>query len=322
MNNKPTLKLLLANPRGFCAGVVRAIELLDNALLHYPLPLYVRHAIVHNRFVVESFEKQGVIFVEDLAEVPDGVAVVFSAHGVAKSVEQEAQRRGLIVIDATCPLVKKVHGEAYRLQKHGYHVIVIGHPEHSEVKGIIGQLSNQHFSVINDIEQASKVSIEPGHKVGYVTQTTLSADDTADIIATLRGRFPELKAPHKDDICYATSNRQAVVKTMAALSDSIWIIGAEHSSNTQRLLETAHHNGCCDAQLIQSASDINWSQWPEHRHTLGLTASASAPEVIVQEVISACQQHFDVNIEEITYTEEAMVFKTPSTSHPASSMVS
>ncbi len=310
MGNKPPLRLLLANPRGFCAGVVRAIELVEHALQHYPKPVYVRHAIVHNPYVVRAFEKQGVTFVEEIDEVPDGATLLFSAHGVAKSVEQQADRRHLTVIDATCPLVKKVHGEAAWLQRNNYHVIVIGHPEHVEVQGILGQLDARNVSVVENIEQASKLTVKCD-KVGYVTQTTLSVDDTASIIEKLKHHYPNIKAPNKDDICYATSNRQAVVKTIASLSDKLWVIGSETSSNTLRLLDTARHHGCEDVELIQSTADVCLDGLSKHCHTLGITASASAPEFLVQDIIHVCQQSFTVDIREITYIKESTNFKIP-----------
>jgi 4-hydroxy-3-methylbut-2-enyl diphosphate reductase len=310
MSQRPTLTILLASPRGFCAGVDRAIQIVEQALGKYGKPVYVRHEIVHNRFVVESLETKGAVFVDELDQVPPGAPVVFSAHGVPKSVPAEAEQRKLFYLDATCPLVSKVHREAERHHAAGCRIVLIGHRGHPEVIGTMGQLPEGAVVLVEDVAQAEALEIPAGEKLAYATQTTLSVDDTAAIVAVLRRRFPAIEGPKKEDICYATTNRQASVKAIAAQSDAVLVIGAPNSSNSMRLVEVARNSGCNSAHLVQRASDIDWS-WFDGVRRLGITAGASAPEVLVEEVIDACRQRFDVAIEEIKVTQENVVFKLP-----------
>jgi 4-hydroxy-3-methylbut-2-enyl diphosphate reductase len=307
--SKPALAVLVAAPRGFCAGVDRAIHIVELALERYGAPVYVRHEIVHNRFVVDTLKAKGAIFVEELDEVPDGVPVVFSAHGVPKAVPAEAEARGLNYLDATCPLVSKVHRQAERLVEAGRHILFIGHAGHPEVVGTFGQVPANAMTLIETLEDASTVSVADADNLGFLTQTTLSVDDTADMVAELQRRFPSIIGPKGDDICYATSNRQAAVKAIAPRSDLVLVIGATNSSNSQRLREVAEREGAA-AYLIQRGSDIDW-RWFEGVNTLGLTAGASAPEVLVQEVMACLSEHFDVQSENITTAVEQVVFKLP-----------
>lgn len=309
MNKKP-LTLLLANPRGFCAGVERAIEIVERALEKFGPPVYVRHEIVHNRYVVEELEAKGAVFVEDLVEVPAGVPVIFSAHGVPKTVPAEAESRNLFYLDATCPLVSKVHREAERHARTGRQIILIGHAGHPEVIGTMGQLPDGAIMLVESVEDAEAVRIDNPDRLAFITQTTLSVDDTAQIIAVLQRRFPQIDGPKKEDICYATTNRQAAVKAIAPRCEVLLVVGSPNSSNSQRLVEVARKLGCKDAMLVQRATSIDWSLLAGISR-LGLTAGASAPDVLVDEVIAACQEHFDVTIEEITVTTENVQFKLP-----------
>jgi 4-hydroxy-3-methylbut-2-enyl diphosphate reductase len=288
----------------------RAIQIVEQALGKYGKPVYVRHEIVHNRFVVESLEAKGAVFVDELDQVPPGAPVVFSAHGVPKSVPAEAEQRKLFYLDATCPLVSKVHREAERHHAAGCRIVLIGHRGHPEVIGTMGQLPNGAVMLVEDVAQAEALQVPPGEKLAYATQTTLSVDDTAAIVGVLRRRFPDIEGPKKEDICYATTNRQASVKAIAAQADAVLVIGAPNSSNSMRLVEVARNSGCSSAHLVQRAADIDW-QWLQGVKRLGITAGASAPEVLVEEVIEACRQRFDVAIEEIKVTQENVVFKLP-----------
>ena len=313
---KPPLKILLAAPRGFCAGVVRAIDAVEQALKLYGAPVYVRHEIVHNKYVVEDLKRKGAIFVEELDEVPDTSApVIFSAHGVPKSVPDEATSRKLFAIDATCPLVTKVHREAQVHFRKGRHILLIGHEGHPEVVGTIGQLPDGAFTLIETAEDARKVMPRDPDNLAYVTQTTLSLDDTAQMIAILRERFPTLSEPHKEDICYATTNRQEAVKAIAPRVDALVVVGAPNSSNSQRLREAAERAGCARAVLVQRAADIDWTVF-SHIASLGVTAGASAPEVLVEEIIDAFVERFTVTVETVTSTEEDVFFPLPRALRP------
>ena len=308
MPSSPPLKLLVAAPRGFCAGVERAIQIVELALEKHGAPVYVRHEIVHNRFVVDSLKAKGAVFVKELDEVPDGAQVIFSAHGVPKAIPATAQERGLDWLDATCPLVSKVHRQAERLVEQGRHILFVGHAGHPEVIGTFGQVPEGSVTLIETVEDAESVQ-PPTPELGFLTQTTLSVDDTADIVATLQRRFPSLIGPKGEDICYATSNRQTAVKAIAAQCQLVLVIGAENSSNSQRLREVAAREGS-QARLIQRAAGIDWS-WFDGVTTVGLTAGASAPEVLVQEVLDALRCRFDVTMEEVTTANEQVVFKLP-----------
>jgi 4-hydroxy-3-methylbut-2-enyl diphosphate reductase len=308
--SKDALTLLLAAPRGFCAGVDRAIQIVERALERYGAPVYVRHEIVHNRHVVEELERKGAIFVEELAEIPGKYPVVFSAHGVPKSVPEDAEQRKLLYLDATCPLVSKVHREAEVHFAAGRHIILIGHAGHPEVIGTIGQLPAGAVTLVETAEDAEQVDPPQPNNLAYITQTTLSIDDTIGIIDVLRRRFPKTHGPRKEDICYATTNRQAAVKVIAPRSDLILVIGAPNSSNSQRLVEVARVAGCPRAYLVQKASEIDWT-WFEGVRTVGITAGASAPEVLVQEVIDDIRQRYLTKIEEISVTQETTHFKLP-----------
>jgi 4-hydroxy-3-methylbut-2-enyl diphosphate reductase len=308
---KDALTLLLAAPRGFCAGVDRAIQIVERALERYGAPVYVRHEIVHNRHVVEELERKGAVFVEELDEIPGKFPVVFSAHGVPKSVPEDAEARKLLYLDATCPLVSKVHREAEVHFAAGRHIILIGHAGHPEVIGTIGQLPAGAVSLVETADDAEKIEPDqPGSNLAYITQTTLSIDDTIGIIDVLRRRFPKIHGPRKEDICYATTNRQAAVKVIAPRADLVLVIGAPNSSNSQRLVEVARVAGCQRAFLVQKAAEIDWA-WFEGVKTVGITAGASAPEVLVQEAIDAIRQRYLTRIEEITVTEETTHFKLP-----------
>jgi len=304
------LTIVLANPRGFCAGVERAIEIVERALEKYGAPVYVRHEIVHNRFVVESLEAKGAIFVEELNEVPENVPVIFSAHGVPKSVPADAVRRDLFYLDATCPLVSKVHREAERHHRLGDMVILIGHDGHPEVIGTMGQLPEDAMVLVQTVEEAENIAIENPDSVAYITQTTLSVDDTVEIIGVLKRRFPSIKGPKKEDICYATTNRQEAVKAIAVGSDAVIVVGAPNSSNSQRLVEVARNFGCSKAMLIQRAADIDWSTL-DGVSRLGITAGASAPEILVEEVIATLRTRFDITIERPDGAVENIFFKLP-----------
>jgi 4-hydroxy-3-methylbut-2-en-1-yl diphosphate reductase len=307
---KKPLTILLASPRGFCAGVDRAIQIVERALERYGRPVFVRHEIVHNRFVVESLEAKGAIFVEELSEVPDDRPVVFSAHGVPKSVPAEADRRNLIYVDATCPLVSKVHREAERHNISGRTVILIGHAGHPEVVGTIGQLPMGTIVLVEDVAQAERIHVSDPLNLAYATQTTLSVDDTVQIVDVLRRRFPAIHGPKQEDICYATTNRQAAVKAIAERCDAMVVVGAPNSSNSMRLVEVAANSGCPRSRLVQRAADMDW-EWLGEIRRLGITAGASAPEVLVEELIEACRARYDITIEEVRTTEENVVFKLP-----------
>jgi len=310
--NKPNLKILLAAPRGFCAGVDRAIKIVELALEKYGAPVYVRHEIVHNKFVVDNLRDQGAVFVEELHEIPnDGQPVIFSAHGVAKSVPEAAEAREMFYIDATCPLVSKVHREAERHHKNGDQIILIGHAGHPEVIGTIGQLPDGAVLLVETVEDVPKIAVEDENSLAFCTQTTLSVDDTADIVEALQARFPAIKGPHKEDICYATTNRQMAVKEIAAGSDYMLVLGAPNSSNSNRLVEVARNYGCPRAKLVQRAAEIDWAAEMAGVKVLGITAGASAPDVLVEEVIAAAREHFAVSLEEVTLAQEDVIFKLP-----------
>jgi 4-hydroxy-3-methylbut-2-enyl diphosphate reductase len=307
---RPKLTILLASPRGFCAGVDRAIQIVEQALRMHGAPVYVRHEIVHNRTVVEDLESKGAVFVEELDEVPDDATVIFSAHGVPKAVPAEAKRRRLFYLDATCPLVSKIHREAERHAKAGRHMLLIGHTGHPEVVGTMGQLPPGCITLIETREDAERVDPPTPERLGYITQTTLSLDDTADIIAVLRRRFPAIEGPKRDDICYATTNRQQAVKAIAPRSDLVVVLGAPNSSNSLRLVEVAENGGCPKARLVQRAAEIDWAELAEGG-ALGLTAGASAPEHLIEEVIAAARERFEVTVEEVPVAVENVHFKLP-----------
>lgn len=309
MEKRPHLDILLCAPRGFCAGVDRAIQIVELALQKYGAPVYVRHEIVHNRYVVDGLRAKGAIFVEELDEVPADSPVVFSAHGVPKSVPAEAQRRGLSYLDATCPLVSKVHRQAERQVEAGRHILFIGHRGHPEVIGTLGQVPVGGITLVENVEDVATVQVPEGTPLAYLTQTTLSVDDTADVIEALHARFPDIVAPKAEDICYATSNRQAAVKEIAPRSDLVLVIGAPNSSNSLRLVEVADRFGI-PARLIQRASEIQ-PEWLEGVNTLGLTAGASAPEALVREVIETLGLWREIDEQPVVTTEENMVFKLP-----------
>jgi 4-hydroxy-3-methylbut-2-enyl diphosphate reductase len=305
----PSLRLLVAAPRGFCAGVDRAIQIVELALERYGAPVYVRHEIVHNRFVVDRLRDQGAVFVEELTDVPDDRPVVFSAHGVPKSVPAEARDRGLSYLDATCPLVSKVHRQAQRLIEEGQHILFIGHAGHPEVIGTFGQVPPGSMTLVETIEDVAELQVPEAANLSFLTQTTLSVDDTSAIVAAIKTRFPEIRAPRSEDICYATSNRQAAVKAIASECEKMLVIGSPKSSNSLRLAEVAERMDV-PARLIERAKDIDWD-WLGTPQTLGLTAGASAPEVLVREVVEALRERFAVIEEQVDHTPERMVFKLP-----------
>lgn len=302
--------IVVANPRGFCAGVVRAIDIVERALKKFGPPVYVRHEIVHNRYVVESLERQGAIFVDELDEIPDGYPVIFSAHGVPKSVPAEAESRKMLYVDATCPLVSKVHREAERHFKDGLQIIMIGHRGHPEVIGTLGQLPEGSILLVEDPDDVERLQVKDPKRLAYVTQTTLSVDETADVVEALQRRFPKIRTPRKEDICYATTNRQQAVKDIAENCEALLVVGAPNSSNSRRLVEVAQKLGCPFAALVQRATEIPWSDLAGKRR-IGLTAGASAPEVLVQEVIEAFRTRFDVSIEYSSTPDENVTFKLP-----------
>ena len=304
----PPLRALIAAPRGFCAGVDRAIQIVELALERFGAPVYVRHEIVHNRFVVDRLRELGAIFIDELDEVPDDRPVVFSAHGVPKSVPAAAQTRGLTYVDATCPLVSKVHRQAQRLIEEGRHILFIGHAGHPEVLGTFGQVPEGSITLVETVEDARSVEV-PTTPLAFLTQTTLSVDDTAAIVEALKNRFPAIRAPRSEDICYATSNRQAAVKAIASECDRMLVIGAPNSSNSLRLAEVAERLGV-PSRLIERAADIDWD-WLGQPATVGITAGASAPEVLVREVVDALRARFDVTEEMADHSPERMVFKLP-----------
>ena len=303
------LHVLIAAPRGFCAGVDRAIQIVELALERFGAPVYVRHEIVHNRFVVDRLKGIGAIFVDELDEVPDDRPVVFSAHGVPKAVPDDARTRGLSFVDATCPLVSKVHRQAERLIADGLHILFIGHAGHPEVIGTFGQVPEGSITLIETVEDAAEVAVEDEGRLAFLTQTTLSVDDTAAIVAALKRRFPNIRAPRSEDICYATSNRQAAVKAIARQCEKLLVIGAPNSSNSLRLAEVAERMNV-PARLIERAANIDWD-WLGQPRTIGITAGASAPELLVREVVDALKQRFEVTEEEADHSPERMVFKLP-----------
>jgi 4-hydroxy-3-methylbut-2-enyl diphosphate reductase len=308
--NRPDLTLLLAAPRGFCAGVDRAIQIVERALERFGAPVYVRHEIVHNRHVVERLEGLGAIFVERLDQCPQDRPVIFSAHGVPKRVPAEAERRNMIYVDATCPLVSKVHVEAQRHLAEGREIVLIGHAGHPEVIGTMGQLPDGAITLIETIEDADRFTPEDASKLAFVTQTTLSVDDTQQIVTRLQQRFPQISSPHKEDICYATTNRQAAVKALADRCDLVLVIGATNSSNSVRLVEVALTAGAKRAQLISSVDKVDWSSM-DGIETVGITAGASAPDVLVQDLLDAFAARFNVIEEVISVAKEDVVFKLP-----------
>jgi 4-hydroxy-3-methylbut-2-enyl diphosphate reductase len=311
MSDKPPLKVLLCAPRGFCAGVVRAIDAVEQALKRHGAPVYVRHEIVHNKYVVEGLKRKGAIFVRELDQVEDVTRpVIFSAHGVPKSVPADARARNLFAIDATCPLVTKVHREAEIHHKRGRHILMVGHAGHPEVIGTMGQLPEGAITLVETLEDVAGLAFAPEQPLAFVTQTTLSVDDTAEIVAALQARFPQIVAPHKEDICYATTNRQEAVKAVAPRVDALIVVGSPNSSNSQRLREVAERAGCPVARLVLRAEDIDWALF-SGLSTLGVTAGASAPEVLVEEIIDAFAERYEVSVEQVTTADESVFFPLP-----------
>lgn len=310
MGMKKPLLILLAAPRGFCAGVERAIEIVEKSLQKYGAPVYVRHEIVHNKYVLEDLKKKGAVFVKELSDVPEGAPVIFSAHGVAKAIPEEAKRRNMITLDATCPLVSKVHREAEMLHRLGHTIIMIGHKGHPEVSGTMGQLPEGAVLLVENITDVEKLAFEINTKLAYITQTTLSVDDTAEIVLALQRRFPQIRAPKKEDICYATTNRQMAVKAIAARVDTLIVLGSQNSSNSNRLVEVATAHGCKTAFLVDGVKDVPWDTLSNIK-TLGITAGASAPEILVEQVIDKAGSIFDVTVEIVTTAEENIVFNIP-----------
>jgi 4-hydroxy-3-methylbut-2-enyl diphosphate reductase len=307
---KPALTLYLAAPRGFCAGVDRAIKIVEMAIEKWGAPVYVRHEIVHNKFVVDSLRDKGAVFVEELDECPDDRPVIFSAHGVPKSVPAAAEARQMIYVDATCPLVSKVHIEAQRHAEAGLQMIMIGHKGHPETIGTMGQLPDGEVLLVETVEDVATVEVRDPDQLAYVTQTTLSVDDTKGIVAALEVRFPNIIGPHKEDICYATTNRQQAVKSVAPKSDALLVVGAPNSSNSRRLVEVGAKNGCNYAQLVQRAENIDWRAL-EGIRSIAITAGASAPELLVNEVIDAFRTRYDVTVEVVETAVETVEFKVP-----------
>ncbi|EDM72407.1 4-hydroxy-3-methylbut-2-enyl diphosphate reductase [Roseobacter sp. AzwK-3b] len=307
---KPPLTLYLAAPRGFCAGVDRAIKIVELALQKWGAPVYVRHEIVHNKFVVDDLRAKGAVFVEELDDCPDDRPVIFSAHGVPKAVPAEAARREMLFVDATCPLVSKVHIEAERHHENGLQIVMIGHAGHPETIGTMGQLPEGEVLLVETVADVATLDVRDPASLAFVTQTTLSVDDTADIVAALQARFPAIKGPHKEDICYATTNRQEAVKAMAPRADAMLVVGAPNSSNSKRLVEVGARAGCAYSQLVQRATDIDWRALDGIR-SIGITAGASAPEILVDEVIDALKARYDVTIESIETAKENVEFKVP-----------
>ena len=311
--SKEPLTILLAAPRGFCAGVDRAIQIVELALEKYGAPVYVRHEIVHNKFVVDNLRDKGAVFVEELDEIPKEhyqCPVIFSAHGVPKSVPADAEARNMFYIDATCPLVSKVHYGAERHFKNGNQIVLIGHEGHPEVIGTMGQLPEGAVVLVETVEDVEALEVKDPENLAYSTQTTLSVADTAEIVEALKAKFPAIKDPHKEDICYATTNRQAAVKAIAPEADAVIVIGAPNSSNSNRLVEVAAQHGCEKSMLVQRASEIDWN-WMEGVKALGISAGASAPEILVDEVIAAAKERYDVTIKEVAIVKEDVNFKVP-----------
>ena len=310
MKNKE-IKILLSAPRGFCAGVERAIEIVEKSIQKYGSPVYVRHEIVHNKYVVDNLKNKGAIFVEELEEIKDkSRPVIFSAHGVPKKIPEDAKNYNMTYVDATCPLVSKVHREAENLHKAGYHLILIGHQNHPEVIGTMGQLPDGTIDLIQNENEAKKYTPKNSDKISYVTQTTLSVDDTKDIIKILKEKFPNIKEPMKEDICYATTNRQMAVKNIAKKCDLFFVIGSRNSSNSVRLVEVAKKSGCPNSQLIHSQSEIPY-ELIEKSNTIGISSGASAPEILVNNFINDLKKRFTVNIDEVEAIKENVVFKIP-----------
>ena len=310
MKNK-NLKILLSAPRGFCAGVERAIEIVEKSIQKYGAPVYVRHEIVHNKYVVDDLKNKGAIFVEELEEIKDKTRpVIFSAHGVPKKIPEDAKNYNMTYVDATCPLVSKVHREAENLHKAGYHLILIGHQNHPEVIGTMGQLPKGSIDLVQNEEEAKEYKTQNNKKISYVTQTTLSVDDTKDIIQILRDKFPGIKEPVKEDICYATTNRQMAVKNIAKMCDLFFVIGSRNSSNSVRLVEVAKKSGCSNSQLIHSKSEIPFDLI-KNSNTIGISSGASAPEVLVDNFINELKNRFTVTIDEVEIIKEDVVFKVP-----------
>ena len=307
---KPPLTLYLAAPRGFCAGVDRAIKIVEMALQKWGAPVYVRHEIVHNKYVVDSLRAQGAIFVEELDDCPQDRPVIFSAHGVPKAVPAEAARREMVYVDATCPLVSKVHIEAERHHQTGLQIVMIGHAGHPETIGTMGQLPEGEVLLVETVADVADLVPRDESRLAFVTQTTLSVDDTRDIVAALTARFPQIVGPHKEDICYATTNRQEAVKAMAPRIDAMLVVGAPNSSNSRRLVEVGRRAGCAYAQLVQRAEDIDWRAL-EGARAVGVTAGASAPEVLVDEVIAALTDRYDTRVEMVETAQENVEFKVP-----------
>tara|TARA_Y100000590_G_scaffold468240_1_gene650266 strand:+ start:17448 stop:18422 length:975 start_codon:yes stop_codon:yes gene_type:complete len=311
LKEKNKINVYLANPRGFCAGVERAIQIVEKSLLEFGPPVYVRHDIVHNNTVVENLKRQGVIFVEELDEIPPtNQPIIFSAHGVARSVYEYAKYKNLNFIDATCPLVSKVHIEAKKLCEQNYEILLIGHRNHPEVVGTIGQLSEDSIHLIEDIDDARNYKAKNPNKLSYITQTTLSIDDTAEIVSLLKKNYPQIKPPHKDDICYATTNRQKVIKHLAKHADTILVVGSSHSSNSLRLVEVGQKSGCQNSYLIENENEIDWKLLKNSKN-LVITAGASAPEIIVENIIDKISKKFDINLIDNKYIDENVNFKIP-----------
>src|SRR4051812_30123076 len=307
---RPPLRVLIAAPRGFCAGVERAIQVVEEALERFGAPVYVRHEIVHNRYVVESLKRKGAVFVEELEEIPDpSRPVVFSAHGVPQRVRETAAARNTFFLDATCPLVSKVHKEAILHHRRGHDIVLVGHRGHPEVEGTMGQLPPGAISLVETVADIDRLAL-PGTDLAYVTQTTLSVDDTRELVAALRERFPRIVSPHKEDICYATTNRQGAVKTVAPRVDAMIVVGSANSSNSQRLREAAERAGCPLVRLILRAEDVDWAAFGSIRR-LGITAGASAPEVLVEEIIDAFAARFAVTVESVSTADESVFFPLP-----------
>ncbi len=304
------MEVLLANPRGFCAGVERAIDIVERALQQFGAPIYVRHEIVHNKYVVDDLRAKGVVFVEELDECPPDRPVIFSAHGVPKAVPAEAARREMVFVDATCPLVSKVHIEAERHHENGLQIVMIGHAGHPETIGTMGQLPEGEVLLVETEADVAGLEVRDPERLAFVTQTTLSVDDTAGIVRALTARFPKIVGPHKEDICYATTNRQESVKAMAGRIDAMLVVGAPNSSNSRRLVEVAERAGCSYAQLVQRATDIDWRAL-EGIRSIGITAGASAPEVLVNEVVDALKARYDVTVEMVETARENVEFKVP-----------
>ena len=308
--SKPRLTLYLAAPRGFCAGVDRAIKIVEMALQKWGAPVYVRHEIVHNKYVVDGLRDKGAVFVEELSDCPDDRPVIFSAHGVPKAVPAEAARRKMVFVDATCPLVSKVHIEAERHSEAGLQMVMIGHAGHPETLGTMGQLPKGEVILVETVADVVRITPRDPAKLAFITQTTLSVDDTADIVAALKARFPAIIGPHKEDICYATTNRQEAVKAIAPKIAALLVIGAPNSSNSKRLVEVGRAAGCAYAQLVQRADDIDWRAL-DGADAVGVTAGASAPEVLVNEVLDAFRARFDVTVELVETAQERVEFKVP-----------